>query len=263
LAGDGDGPVRVPGIPFPKRKVSRDIALKELALLERCYPDAVTALDYASPFTLLIAVILSAQTTDVRVNWVTPFLFAAYPDVEALAHADVADVERIIKSIGFFRTKARNIVRTAQEIIEKHAGEVPRARAVLETLPGVGRKTANVVVSVAYGEAALAVDTHVFRVAHRLGLTMGETPRVVEEDLTALVPREKLRYAHHWLILHGRQICKAPTPLCDRCSVQRLCPGAPITARVLQERATKKRATAATARKRRGAVAAVTRRLPR
>jgi endonuclease III len=255
--------VRAPAIPFPKRRISRDIALKELALLERCYPGATTALDYDSPFTLLIAVILSAQTTDVRVNLVTPFLFAAYPDVGALAHADVTDVERIIKSIGFFRTKARNIVRTAQEILKKHAGEVPRAREVLETLPGVGRKTANVVVSVAYGDAALAVDTHVFRVAHRLGLTMGETPRVVEEEVTTLVPREKLRHAHHWLILHGRQICKARAPLCDRCIVQTLCPSAPIVARVVQERAMRKNATAATARRRPGAAAVATRHPPR
>ena len=223
-------------IPFPQKKVSRTVARQELEALERAYPDAKTALGYDSPFTLLIAVILSAQTTDARVNLVTPLLFARYPDARALARAEIGEVEEIIKSIGFFRIKARNIVRTAQAIIEKHGGEVPRERQVLETFPGVGRKTANVVVSVAFGEAAFAVDTHVFRVSHRLGLTVGKTPRDVEEDVVKLVPREKLRHAHHWLILHGRQICKAPTPLCDACPVLALCPSAQLvrTARGLK-----------------------------
>jgi endonuclease-3 len=234
-----------PIIPFPKKKVSLALARQELALLEKSYPDAKTALDYDSPFTLLIAVILSAQTTDVRVNLVTPFLFAKYPDAPGLARADVADVQEIIKSIGFFRTKARNIVRTAQNIVEKHGGEVPRERETLEMLPGVGRKTANVVVSVAFGEAAFAVDTHVFRVSHRLGLTVGDTPREVEDDVTKLVPSEKLRHAHHWLILHGRQVCKAPTPLCENCPANALCPSVSIV-------------RAAKARKRRDAPGAAT-----
>jgi endonuclease-3 len=215
-------------IPFPKMKVSLAVARQELEALEKAYPDAKTALEYDSPFTLLIAVILSAQTTDVRVNLVTPVLFAKYPDARALARADPGDVEAIIKSIGFFRTKARNIVRTAQALIEKYDGEVPRERLALETFPGVGRKTANVVVSVAFGEAAFAVDTHVFRVAHRLGFTVGKTPRDVEEDMVKLVPSEKLRHAHHWLILHGRKICRAPTPLCDGCPMYALCPSAKI-----------------------------------
>jgi endonuclease III len=215
-------------IAFPKKKVSLAIARQELEALEKAYPDAKTALKYDSPFTLLIAVILSAQTTDARVNLVTPPLFAKYPDARALARAEVAEVEEIIRSIGFFRTKARNIVRTAQEIIEKHGGQVPRERQVLETFPGVGRKTANVVASVAFGEAAFAVDTHVFRVCRRLGLTLGKTPREVEEDMVKLVPREKLRHAHHWLILHGRQICKAPTPLCEDCPLLALCPSAEL-----------------------------------
>lgn len=214
--------------------------------MEKTYPDAKTALDYDSPFTLLVAVILSAQTTDVRVNLVTPFLFAKYPDARALARADAADVEQIIKTIGFFHAKARNIVRAAHDIMEKHGGEVPRERDALEALPGVGRKTANVVLSVAFGQAAFAVDTHVFRVSRRLGLTLGKTPRQVEEDVVKLVPSEKLRHAHHWLILHGRQICKAPTPLCDRCPVTALCPSVDIV-------------TTAAARKRRGAAGAATR----
>jgi endonuclease-3 len=244
-----------PVIPFPGRKVPVAVARQELAILEKTYPNAVTALEYDSPFTLLIAVMLSAQTTDVRVNLITPFLFAKYPDAAALAKADLADVESLIKSSGFFRTKARNIVRTAQELVEKYHGEVPQDRDALEALPGVGRKTASVVVSVAFGGAALAVDTHVFRVSHRLGLTLGKTPRDVEDDVTKLVPKEKLRHAHHWLILHGRQICRAPTPLCDRCPVAKLCPSAPIVARVLRA---KVKAKSASAPARRGVAAAAT-----
>jgi endonuclease-3 len=219
-------------IPFPKRKVSLAVAQAELAILERTYPHAVTALEYRSPFELLIAVILSAQCTDARVNLTTPHLFARYPDASALARADVADVEAIVKSCGFFRTKARNVVRAAQAIVAEHGGAVPSDRASLEALPGVGRKTANVVMSVAFEEAAFAVDTHVFRVAHRLGLTLATTPRGVEDDVTKLVPREQWRHAHHWLILHGRAICKAPVPRCGQCPVA-MCPSRPIVARWL------------------------------
>jgi endonuclease-3 len=174
-------------IPFPKRKVTRAVAEAELAILERTYPHAVTALEYGNPFELLIAVILSAQCTDARVNLTTPFLFARYPDPAALAAAKQEDVEGIIKS-------------------------------------------ANVVMSVVFKAAAFAVDTHVFRVSHRLGLTLGTTPRAVETDVTKLVPPAKWRYAHHWLILHGRAICKAPTPLCPQCPVS-MCPSRPLVAR--------------------------------
>jgi endonuclease-3 len=247
-----------PVIPFPVRKVPVAVAHQELAILEKTYPNAVTALEYESPFTLLIAVMLSAQTTDVRVNLITPFLFAKYPDAASLAKADLADVETLIKSSGFFRTKARNIVHAAQELVEKYGGEVPHDRDALEALPGVGRKTASVVVSVAFEGAALAVDTHVFRVSHRLGLTLGKTPREVEDDVTKLVPTEKLRHAHHWLILHGRQICKAPTPLCERCPVVKLCPGAPIVARVLRAKARAKKPRSASVPARRGAGGAAT-----
>ena len=223
-------------IPFPKRKVTRAVAAEELAILERTYPHAVTALAYATPFELLIAVILSAQCTDARVNTITPQLFAAYPDAAALARADRSEVERIIKSCGFFRMKAKNIIAAAQGLVGEHGGAVPSDRTALEALPGVGRKTANVVMSVAFEEAAFAVDTHVFRVSHRLGLTLATTPRGVEDDVTALVPREKWRHAHHWLILHGREICKAPTPLCARCPVT-MCPSRPIAARWAKEKA--------------------------
>ncbi len=211
-------------IPFPKKKVSAAVAHEELAILERTYPHAVTALEYRNPFQLLIAVILSAQCTDARVNMTTPALFAKYPTPHDLAKAPLSDVERIIKSCGFYRAKAKSIVSAARDLAEKHDGHVPKAREDLESLAGVGRKTASVVMSVAFGEAAFAVDTHVFRVAHRLGLTTGKTPLDVEKDVTKIVPREKWRFAHHWLILHGRAICKAPRPLCERCPVSAICP---------------------------------------
>ncbi len=224
-------------IPFPNRKVSKTIAKKELGLLEEAYPHAVTALTYRNPFELLVAVILSAQCTDARVNLTTPALFAAYPTPKALAAARSSDVERLIQSCGFFRTKAKNIIAAARALVETHAGRVPEAREDLEALPGVGRKTASVVLSVAFGEAAFAVDTHVFRVAHRLGLTVGTTPLAVERDVTALLPESQWRFAHHWLILHGRAICKAQRPLCDRCPVQQICPSAPIVAKMRAGRA--------------------------
>jgi endonuclease-3 len=214
----------VPRIPFPVKKVPRKVGLEELAILERTYPQAETALEYDSEFELLVAVILSAQTTDVRVNMTTPLLFAKYPTPQKLAAAKPADVEKIIRSTGFFRMKAKNIIACARDLVERFGGQVPHEREELESLAGVGRKTASVVMAAAFNEAALAVDTHVFRVSHRLGLTVGTTPRQVEEDVTKLVPQNKWGDASHWLILHGRQICKAPTPLCERCPVNQLCP---------------------------------------
>jgi endonuclease III len=214
----------VPRIPFPKKKVTRRIALEELAILEQLYPHAVTALEYGSEFQLLVAVILSAQTTDARVNITTPALFAKYPTPERLARASQSDVEAIIRSTGFFRMKAKNIIACARDIVERFGGRVPHGRDQLESLAGVGRKTASVVMAAAFNEEALAVDTHVFRVAHRLGITLGTTPRQVEDDLTALLPPRKWGDATHWLIMHGRQLCKAPTPLCPQCPVNHLCP---------------------------------------
>jgi endonuclease III len=229
-------------IPFPKRRVSRDVALEELAILERTYPNAVTALQYTNPFELLVAVILSAQCTDARVNLTTPKLFAKYPTAEKLARAKPETVEEIIRSCGFYRMKAKNIISASKALVERHGGNVPSTREELEALDGVGRKTAAVVMSVAFEEAAFAVDTHVFRVAHRLGLTLGKTPRDVEEDVTALVPREKWRHAHHWLILHGREICKAPMPLCAQCPVNKLCPTPPIIAKLTTVKARSRKA---------------------
>lgn len=223
----------MPQIPFPTKKVTRKVALEELAILERLYPHPQTALEFVNDFQLLIAVILSAQTTDVRVNMTTPTLFAKYPTAEKLAVAKPADVEKIIKSTGFFRMKAKNIIQCARDLVERFAGKVPHDRESLESLGGVGRKTASVVMAAAFHEPALAVDTHVFRVSHRLGLTLGTTPRHVEDDLTKLVPPEKWGDATHWLILHGRQICKAPTPQCNRCPVNHLCPTPKIIRRLL------------------------------
>ncbi len=210
----------MPSIPFPKKKVPRATALAALEILERTYPNPQTALEHGNDFELLISVILSAQTTDARVNLTTPKLFAKYPTPEKLARAKQPDVEKIIMSTGFFRMKAKNIIACARDLVERFGGRVPREREDLESLAGVGRKTASVVMANAFKEPALAVDTHVFRVSHRLGLTLGTTPRQVEEDLTALVPPEKWGDATHWLILHGRALCKAPTPQCPRCPGQ-------------------------------------------
>lgn len=221
----------MPSIPFPKKKVPRDTALAALEILERTYPNPETALEHGNDYELLISVILSAQTTDARVNLTTPKLFAKYPTPEKLARAKQADVEKIIMSTGFFRMKARNIIACAKDLVERFEGRVPRVREDLESLAGVGRKTASVVMANAFKEPALAVDTHVFRVSHRLGLTLGTTPRQVEDDLTQLVPPEKWGDATHWLILHGRAICKAPTPQCPRCPVNRLCPTPAIIAK--------------------------------
>lgn len=232
----------LPRIPFPRKKVTKAVALEELAILERTYPNAVTALDYKNAFELLVAVVLSAQNTDVRVNLTTPALFKKYPTPQKLAKAKQEDVEAMIRSCGFFRMKAKNIIGLSRKLIEDHAGEVPNSREALEALPGVGRKSANVVLSVAFETAAFAVDTHVFRVSHRMGLTLGTTPRAVEEDVTKLVPKEKWRHAHHWLILHGRAICKAPVPRCGECPVNKICPTPPVIRKMnaARERAPKK-----------------------
>lgn len=226
----------MPPIPFPKKKVPRAVALEALAILERSYPNPTTALSHGNDFELLVAVILSAQCTDARVNLTTPALFAKYPAPADLALAEQDDVEKIVKSCGFFRMKARNIINCARDLVERFGGAVPCEREALESLAGVGRKTASVVLANAFEEAALAVDTHVFRISHRLGLTLGTNPRQVEDDLTKLVPREKWGAATHWLILHGRAICKAPTPQCSRCPVNALCPTPAIIAKNLTVR---------------------------
>ena len=201
------------------------------ARLERDHPDARCALDYRTPFELLVATILSAQCTDKRVNMVTPALFAAYPTVASLAAARQEDVEEIIRSTGFFRNKAKSIIAMAGALVERHDGEVPRDMEALVRLPGVGRKTANVVLGNAFGRnEGIVVDTHVGRLAGRLGLTSATDPVKVEEALVPLFPRERWTMLAHLLIEHGRTVCDAKKPACGRCSLADLCPSARMAA---------------------------------
>lgn len=195
-----------------------------LATLEAHHPNATTELNFNTPFQLLIAVILSAQCTDKRVNMVTEGLFARYPDAEAMARLSEEELLQEIKSINFAPTKAKNIHKTLRILLERHGGEVPSTRDELEALPGVGRKTANVVLATAFDVPALAVDTHVFRVSNRLGLAKADTVEEVERRLEKLIPREKWSSAHHWLILHGRYTCTARKPICERCPLTADCP---------------------------------------
>ena len=186
-------------------------------------PRPQSELAYSSVFELLAAVLLSAQATDVGVNKTTRRLFALAPTPQAMLALGVDQVTELIRSIGLFRTKARNLVATCQILIERHGGEVPRSRDALQALPGVGRKTANVVLNVAFGEPTMAVDTHVFRVSNRTGLAPGRNPLAVEEKLLKRVPQFYAVDAHHWLILHGRYVCLARTPRCGVCAVRPWC----------------------------------------
>ncbi len=186
-------------------------------------PAPTTELEYATTFQLLVAVILSAQATDTSVNLATRKLFADAPTPQAMLALGEAGLAEYIKRIGLFSTKARNVTATCRQLIERHGGEVPRDRAALEALPGVGRKTANVVLNTAFGEPTIAVDTHIFRVANRTKLASGKTPLAVELKLLKSVPDDYKRDAHHWLILHGRYICKARKPECPRCVIADLC----------------------------------------
>jgi endonuclease-3 len=188
-----------------------------MAALAAANPKAATELHFSSPFTLLVAVVLSAQATDVSVNLATKSLFAAAPTPEAMAALGQEGVAAHIRQIGLWRTKARNVVLLAQALIERHGGRVPADRQALEGLPGVGRKTASVVLNAAFGESAVAVDTHVFRVANRTGLAPGATPRAVEEALIRRLPASMLHQAHNLLILHGRYVCLARKPKCPSC----------------------------------------------
>jgi endonuclease III len=190
--------------------------------LESQHPGADTELHYRTAFELLIATILSAQSTDARVNIVTPTLFAKYPDAGALAAADPAEVEPLIVSTGFFRSKARSITGAARALVERHNGEVPASMDALVELPGVGRKTANVVLGHALGVPGLPVDRHVLRVANRLGIAASDEPETVEKQLAAALPKARWTRASDTLILHGRRVCR-PTPKCDRCAARDLC----------------------------------------
>ena len=186
-------------------------------------PVAVSELRFRSPYQLIVAVILSAQCTDKRVNLTTPALFEKYPDVAALAAAGPEEVYTLIRSISYPNSKAAHLVAMARKVVSDFGGEIPRDIDALMTLPGVGRKTANVVTSVLYDEPVIAVDTHVFRVAHRLGLSDGKTPRAVELDLEAGIPLELRAKSHHWLILHGRYVCTARAPKCAECGLTPYC----------------------------------------
>ena len=186
-------------------------------------PAPTTELAYATPFQLLIAVILSAQATDVGVNKATARLFPVAPDAASMLALGEDGLRDYIKTIGLYRTKAKNVIATCRILLERHAGEVPADRAALEALPGVGRKTANVVLNTAFGQPTIAVDTHIFRLGNRTGLAPGKTVVEVENKLLRVTPREFLKDAHHWLILHGRYTCKARQPACAACCVYDLC----------------------------------------
>jgi endonuclease-3 len=193
------------------------------ARLRAANPEPTTELEYATTFQLLIAVILSAQATDKSVNLATRKLFADAPTPQAMLALGEEGLAAYINRIGLYPSKGRNVIATCRQLIQLHGGEVPPARAALEALPGVGRKTANVVLNTAFGEATIAVDTHIFRVANRSGLAPGKTPLAVERELLERVPEEFRQSAHHWLILHGRYVCKARKPECWRCDIADLC----------------------------------------
>lgn len=205
-------------------RVTKAVREQQIAILEETYRGGKPALKFRNPFELLIAVILSAQCTDVRVNVVTERLFAKAPTPEAIIGMGLGALEEEIRDCGLFRNKAKNIMAACQLLLQEYGGQVPEDFEALQKLPGVGRKTANVVMSVAFGYPAIAVDTHVFRVANRLKLAAGSTPLEVEKGLQKAIPKEKWSAAHHWLIWHGRKLCKARSPLCGECPLQQVCP---------------------------------------
>ena len=212
-----------------KRAPGKRVELSEAAITEMfrrlaaANPDPKSELEYKNPFTLLVAVVLSAQATDAGVNKATRALFKIADTPEKMLHLGEDKLREQIKTIGLYRNKARNVILLSQQLVDAHGGNVPREREALEALPGVGRKTANVILNVAFGEPTLAVDTHVFRVANRTGLSDGKTPLAVEEDLLRVIPPKYALHAHHWLILHGRYVCKARRPECPTCLIRDLC----------------------------------------
>jgi len=208
---------------------SRENALKLLKSLEQIYPDAHCALNYRSPWELLVATILSAQCTDVRVNQVTVELFRLYPDPTSLAAAPLEHVEAVIRSTGFFRNKAKNLISCASQVRARHHGEVPQTLEELVALDGVGRKTANVVLGNAFGVPGMVVDTHVKRLARRFGWTNFDHPDQIEKDLCRLLPASEWTQCAHILIWHGRACCKAPVPHCSRCAIVEFCPRKGVT----------------------------------
>jgi endonuclease-3 len=203
--------------------MTRDDVRGFLEALAKANPNPRSELTFIDPFTLLIAVVLSAQATDASVNRATETLFAEAATPEAIVRLGVDGVARHIRSIGLWQGKARNVVELSRQLLDRYGGNVPRDRDALEALPGVGRKTANVVLNVAFGESTMAVDTHIFRLGNRTGIAPGGTPRAVEDSLVKRIPPDLLRDAHHWLILHGRYVCKARTPECWRCVAAQWC----------------------------------------
>ena len=210
----------------PNCKHSLETSKSMLRLLEDTYPDAHCELNFSNPFELLIATILSAQATDKKVNQITERLFRNYKTPEDFLTLSLSEMEKAIKELGLYHNKAKNILATCRILVEKYQGEVPHDLEALIELPGVGRKTANVVLSNAFGIPALAVDTHVLRVSNRLGLAIGTNPDSIEKQLMSLIPREKWSHAHHLLIWHGRRTCAARNPRCQDCTLLSLCPSA-------------------------------------
>lgn len=214
-------------MPRESREARHRRAGAVLATLKREYPDAHCELDHRTPFQLLVATILSAQCTDARVNLVTPALIARYPTPQALAEAEPATVEALIRSTGFFRTKAKSLIGMARGLVERYGGEVPREMDALRVLPGVGRKTANVILGSAFGiNVGVTVDTHVGRLSGLLGLSRGTTPEKVEQDLMVLIPQKDWALVSHLLIWHGRRVCIARRPKCGECVIAGRCPSA-------------------------------------
>jgi endonuclease-3 len=203
--------------------VNREKRTAIFSTLRAANPEPTTELNYDNPFQLLVAVILSAQATDIGVNKATAKLFKDAPDAAAILALGVGGLKRYIKTIGLYNSKAANIIKTCRILLDDYGGEVPTHREALEALPGVGRKTANVVLNTAFGEPTIAVDTHIFRVSNRTGIAPGKTPLEVEKRLLRLTPEEFQKDAHHWLILHGRYVCKARKPACQDCNIVEWC----------------------------------------
>ncbi len=219
-----------PSSPVPVDPDRRAQARRVVRTLARLFPDALCALHHHDPFELIVATILSAQCTDARVNLVTPALFARFPDAKALAGAEPTEVETLIHSTGFYRAKARNLIGMATQLVARHGGTVPPDLDALTALPGVGRKTANVVMGTAFGHpSGVVVDTHVKRVSYRLGLTDSTDPVAIERDLIAIVPKKEWIALSHRLILHGRETCFARKPACSRCEMAAFCPRRGVT----------------------------------
>jgi endonuclease-3 len=216
----------------PKAKTSslKPATVREIfARFQAANPEPEGELEYVNAFTLLVAVVLSAQATDAGVNKATRALFSQADTPEKMLALGEDKVREAVKTIGLYRNKAKNVIALSRDLVEKHGSQVPPSREALEALPGVGRKTANVVLNIAFGLPTMAVDTHIFRISNRLGLAPGKTPLAVEQALERVIPKEYALHAHHWLILHGRYVCKARKPDCPRCLIADLCPYEPKT----------------------------------